>query len=89
MRPQFLLSLVAILPVHAEWNRYLLEDARDARTDTPPPNTRAYFAHDAYLQHCENCIPQHKSDIQGGGSRPKLSKSAMCGGLASIRQRTT
>jgi hypothetical protein len=66
MRLQFLLLLAAILPVHAEWNRYLMEDARDARTDTPLPNTRAYFTHDAYLHHCENCTPRHKADIQKG-----------------------
>ena len=65
MRLPFLLLLAAILPVHAEWTRYLLEDARDARTDTPPPNTRAYFAHDAYLRHrCEGCSSTEKADLQ-------------------------
>jgi hypothetical protein len=53
---RFLLSLVVILPVHAEWNRVLVEEPH---TDPAPPRTLSYFSHDAFLrpESCVNCTP--------------------------------
>jgi hypothetical protein len=57
MRLQFLLLLAAILPAHADWRRFLVEEPR---TDPAPPRTLSYFSHDAFLrpESCVNCTAE-------------------------------
>jgi len=57
MRLQFLLLLAPILPVHADWRRFLVEEPR---TDPAPPRTLSYFSHDAFLrpESCVNCTAE-------------------------------
>jgi hypothetical protein len=63
----FLVAAPILVPVRAEWTRYL----PNTSDDTPGPHSLNYFTHDALLRGpwdakdvCEGCTPEEKAEIR-------------------------